>query len=390
MTRLERFIEALIITLILILAFAYPAMGQANRYSRDGLSFSYPAEWNLKDESDAQVQTVSLDRGKDEAKIIIVALRQQLTAAEAVQAQPAVTQAVADNLAQSMQQLGAQVERSTTTASIGGVQAQGVRLRATLHGEVGNADVYWLLQSNRLIHVLFIGSDAERTRAATAWNVVSTTLRVGMPPVAPPTQAAAPGDLNAYSYRQVTGNRIELYLDQWGRGYVHDLNHGAWVRVPDYSGRQAHHARLPQVTIQIHPSFCKTSDTMALMYAFGGLLVYDTGLYTAQNPNSAWVVNYEVSQRPQAFASISRSAVVNHIAQVNSSLALAAGTNWICVYDQTLHKWINYQAPIDDSTRELDRNLVLANNGAQVKVLNGPFCVYRLGTASWSCQGTGG
>ena len=386
MRRLERLIEALIIALILLFAFAYPVVGQANRYAQEGLSFSYPGDWTLKDESDAQVQTLSLDRGKDEAKIVIVALRQQMTAAEVAQTQPAVTQAVADNLAQAIQQLGAQIQRSAVTAAIGGMQVQGVRLRATLGGEVGNADVFWLVQGNRLLHVLFIGSDPERARAANAWNIICSTLRVGMPAVAPPTQAAAPGDLNSYFFKRITGTRVELYMDEWGRGYVHDLNHSAWVRIPDYSGRQSHHPGNQQTTIQIHPSFCKTSDTMALMYAFGGLLVYDTSLYSSQNPNQAWVLNYEVSQRPQAFASISRTRVVNHIAQANNSLALAAGTNWICIYDQSLHKWINHQAPIDDSSAELDRNLVLGGNAARVRILNGPFCDYGLGSGSWNCH----
>ena len=137
--------------------------------------------------------------------------------------------------------------------------------------------------------------------------------------------------------------------------------------------------------LQIHPSFCKTSDTMALMYAFGGLLVYDSSLYTAQNPNEAWRLNYEVSQRGEAFASISRSAVVSYIAQVNDALALAAGTNWICVYDPGLHKWVNYKAPVDDSTSELSRNLVLGGNGVRVRVLNGPLCSYSSGSGSWNC-----
>jgi hypothetical protein len=138
--------------------------------------------------------------------------------------------------------------------------------------------------------------------------------------------------------------------------------------------------------ITIHPSFCKTSDTMALMYAFGGLLVYDSAMYSAQNPNQAWRLNYEVSQQSQAFASITRSRVINHIAQVNDALALAAGTNWISIYDFSLHKWINQQNPIDDSSAELDANLVLAANGARVRILNGPFCNYTVSSGSWRCE----
>jgi hypothetical protein len=124
---------------------------------------------------------------------------------------------------------------------------------------------------------------------------------------------------------------------------------------------------------------------MALLYAFGGLLVYDSTMYNAQNPNQAWQLNYEVAQRGQAFASITRSRVINHIAQVNDSLALAAGINWISVYDLGLHKWVNYQGAVDDSSAELDQNILLNGASAQVRMLNGPSCGYAAGNGSWRC-----
>lgn len=381
MTKSKRFIRYLSVALILLTAsFAY---GQINQYTRDGLSFSYPPGWALKDESDAQTQTLNLDPGKDGVKIVIVALRRQMNAAELAEAQPRLTQAIVDTLAQTLAKLGAQVQRNSVSYPIGGVQAQGIKLRASLQGDTGDADIYWLVLGGRLIHVVYLGSDRERASATNPWNMICSTLRVGTPAIAPP-QSAAPADLNSYNYRRIVDKRVRLYMDEWGRGYVQDQNNDAWVRIPDYSGRQSHHAA-SQTIVQIHPSFCKTSDTMALMYAFGGLLVYDSSLYTAQNPNQAWRLNYEVSQRGDAFASISRSAVINYISQANDALALAAGTNWICVYDLSLHKWINYRAPVDDSTSELSRNLVLAANGARVRVLNGPFCSYTVGSGSWNC-----
>jgi hypothetical protein len=370
-----------------ILFLALPVLGivnQARQFNRDGLSFSYPADWTLGDESDANAQSVNIGKGNDEAKIIVVVLRRQMNATEMAQAQPAMTNAIVDALAQEITKLGAQVQRGSVSEAIGGVQAQGMRLRASLQGETGNADVFWLTLGNKLVHVVYVGSDQERARASYAWNMLCSTLRVGSGPVNLP-QSAAP-DLSSYTYRQITGNKIELYMDQWGRGYVHDLNNQAWVRIPDYSGRQSHHGAAQDMPITIHPSFCKTSNTMALMYAFGGLLVYDSGMYSAQNPNQAWRVNHEVSQRGQAFASISRSRVINHIAQVNDMLALAAGTNWICVYDLSTHQWINRPDPVDDSSAELDNNLVLSGNTARVRILNGPFCNYSAGSGSWRCE----
>lgn len=370
---------------LLAIAGTPAAMGQANRYARDGLSFTYPSEWPLIDESDASAQSLNLDRGQNEAKIIIVALRMQLNPQQLAEVQPKMTEAIMTGLAQEIAKLGAQAQRSSITENIGGVTAQGFRLRATLKGETGDADIYWLSAGGRLVHVIFVGSDTERARAAYAWNTICSTLRVGAAPVAPPAQGATP-DLSAYNYKQINGSKVELYLDQWGGGYVHDLNHRAWIRIPDYSGKQSHHAGAQVSPIQIHPSFCKTSNTMALLYAFGGLLVYDSTMYTAQNPNQAWQLNYEVAQRGQAFASITRSRVINHVAQVNDALALAAGTNWISVYDLSLHKWVNYQGAVDDSTAQLDQNIVLKATAAEVRILNGPLCGYSGGAGSWRCN----
>ena len=375
----------LISLLIVLVALAVGVSAQTNRYLRDGLSFTYPSDWPLSDESDASAQQLNLDRGQNEAKIMIVALRAQLNSQQIAEVQPKMTAALADGLAQEIAKLGAQAQRSSITETIGGVTAQGVRLRASLKGETGDADIFWLYVGGRLVHVIFVGSDQERTRAAYAWNMVCSTLRVGTGPVAPPTQATTP-DLSNYNYKQITGKNVELYMDQWGRGYVHDLNNRAWVRIPDYSGKQSNHAGAQALTIQIHPSFCKTSNTMALMYAFGGLLVYDSKMYTTQNPNQAWQIDYEVSQRGQVFASITRSRVINHIAQVNDSLALATGTNWLSVYDFGLHKWVNYQGTVDDSSAELDQNIVLNASTAQVRTLNGPVCVYSVGSGSWRCN----
>jgi hypothetical protein len=385
MTRrdLIRLLAATIVLLALGLVTELSA--QTSRYVRDGLSFTYPSDWPLTDESDATAQSLNLDRGKDDAKIMIVALRTQLSSQQLAEVQPKMTEAIAGGLMQEIAKLGGQAQRSSISQNIGGVNAQGIRLRATVKAETGDADIYWLHLGGRLIHVIFVGSDQERVRAAYAWNTFCATLRVGTV-ASPPSQTAPPSDLNSYTFKQITGRKIELYMDQWGRGYVHDLNNRAWVRIPDYAGKQSHHASMQAVVIQIHPSFCKTSDTMALMYAFGGLLVYDSSMYTAQNPNQAWQLDNEVSQRGQAFASITRSRVINHIAQVNDQLALATGINWISVYDLSLHKWVNHQGAVDDSTAQLDQNIVLNAISAQVRILNGPLCGYTPGSGSWRCK----
>lgn len=109
---------------------------------RDGLSFTYPSDWPLIDDSDATTQSLNLDRGRNEAQIMIVAIRAQMNSQQLAEAQPRVSEAIANVLAQEIAKLGVQVQRTSISETIGGVTAQGFRLRATLRGETSNADVF--------------------------------------------------------------------------------------------------------------------------------------------------------------------------------------------------------------------------------------------------------
>ena len=131
-----------LITLLFVLAFVPSAIAQTNRYMRDGLSFTYPSDWPLIDDSDATTQSLNLDRGRNEAQIMIVAIRAQMNSQQLAEAQPRVSEAIANVLAQEIAKLGVQVQRTSISETIGGVTAQGFRLRATLRGETSNADVF--------------------------------------------------------------------------------------------------------------------------------------------------------------------------------------------------------------------------------------------------------
>ena len=185
-------------------------------------------------------------------------------------------------------------------------------------------------------------------------------------------QSSQPTDLSRYSYRRVTNTAVELYMNQWGAGYLHDTKNNAWLVIPT----------TPNISIQ--PAYCKTSNTMALIYGGRGLFVYDSALYQATNPGRAWVSN--ISDNGVGFYSFSRSATANYAAQLNDNMAMAAGTVWIAVYDRSLRRWINHQGSADDSTASLSQYMVLTINSARIKILNGPFCNHAFGATTWQCQ----
>lgn len=210
-----------ILTLLLLslaVPFSHATPPQNNRYLRDGLSFSYPSEWQLTDESGQSAQSLNLDRGPNEAKIMIVALRAQTNSQEYAEKQTVVTEAIASALTDEIAKLGAQAERTSIGESIGGINALGIRLRASLKGEAGNADIYWLHLGGRMVHVVFVGSDEEQARAAYAWKMICSTLRIGSAPVQPPTQNAVP------SRRREAGQEITRDLSQPQRDSIWRIN----------------------------------------------------------------------------------------------------------------------------------------------------------------------
>jgi hypothetical protein len=197
MRRLSIVIYPLIILLFSFSVLSAPQDWQVSQYSKPGISLSFPSDWSLSDGSDAQSQNLALDRGQNEAKIVVMALREQMNQEALAQAQASMTRAILDNLTQSIAKGGEKAQESSVSVVIGGRQTSGVRLRTVLDGEPGRVDVYWLTVNNRLIHVILLGSNKALERASLAWSMVCSTLQIGdalMPRA--PDRAPNPGEQN--------------------------------------------------------------------------------------------------------------------------------------------------------------------------------------------------
>jgi hypothetical protein len=195
MRRLYIVIYPMIILLFSSSVLSSPQDGQISQYSKPGISLSFPSDWSLSDGTDAEAQNLSLDHGRNEAKILVMALRRQMGEQELSMAQARMSQAILNNLTESITQGGGQVQQIPVSAMIGGYQASGIRLRTVLDGEPGRADVFWLTVNHRLVHIILLGSDLALERAAPAWSIVCSTLRIGdalMPAV--PERASTPGE----------------------------------------------------------------------------------------------------------------------------------------------------------------------------------------------------
>ena len=160
--------------------------GGVEHFTKDGLSFDYPAGWTLEDKSNAQVQHLVLKRSDSTALIMVVSQLDpvhdfsQLHASRAAITQP--------YLAHIAQQLGAEVpgESGSQCLLVAGGLAVGHRIVGRLNQEPGTGEVYPLVKGRQLIHLFYVRKDKDEAVGAAAWKTLTETLKVETPGAASP------------------------------------------------------------------------------------------------------------------------------------------------------------------------------------------------------------
>ncbi len=171
--------------LISILAFALcqgvlaqttaPAL---KHFAAQGLSFDYPATIELDDRSSAVGQHLII-QSKGRAQIMVVSRFAQInTPEELTAARHEVVDSFIATMWQQIQTDDPNVSRADAKIEIANAQAMGVRMRAVLNNEPGNAEIYSLQLGSRLVLVSLIGSDREIAASAPAWLALRRSLKI--------------------------------------------------------------------------------------------------------------------------------------------------------------------------------------------------------------------
>jgi hypothetical protein len=160
-------------------AFAQsPAPNDLKHFADKGLSFDYPAAIIVDDRSSPTGQHLVIE-STGKAQIMIVSRFAQINSAEDL---AAARREVVDSFIETMwQQIHEQdpnLSRAPAQIEVSGVQATGVRLRAVLNNEPGNAEVYSLQLGQRLVVLSIIGSDREIAASAPVWLAIRRSLKV--------------------------------------------------------------------------------------------------------------------------------------------------------------------------------------------------------------------
>ncbi|MDX6446092.1 MAG: hypothetical protein QOH71_3166 [Blastocatellia bacterium] len=177
-----------------LLLLAIGALAQdpnVKNYARDGLSFDYPATWQLSDQSTKQMQFLELAQG--DVVIRIRSPREWLkTPEKEAHAKKLFQDQYVDEFVAQVEQAGMHPKRSPVTTQIAGADAPGMSVRAVMDGQPGGMDSYSRIVSDRLVNVSTIGSEKDFAKSAIAWNMIRNSLKVEAAPQPKATPQPSP------------------------------------------------------------------------------------------------------------------------------------------------------------------------------------------------------
>ena len=169
-----------------LLVFAQTPAQELKHFSAKGLSFDYPAKWQMSDQSTQQMQLVELSQG--DVVIRIRSPREWLkTPEKEAHAKKLFQDQYVNDFATQLEQAGMTPKRSPVTTQIAGADANGLRVRAVLDGAPGGMDSYFRIISDRLVNLSIIASDKDVTKSAAAWDTIRNSLKVEPPPQPKPS-----------------------------------------------------------------------------------------------------------------------------------------------------------------------------------------------------------
>lgn len=162
-----------------------------SHFAKDGLSFDYPKNWQVSDQSTQQMQLLELTQG--DTTIRIRSAREYLkTPEKEAHAKKLFQDSYVNDFFNQVQQAGMSPKRSAVTTQIAGGDAEGARVRAVLDGQPGGMDSYSRIVSDRLINLSIIGSEKDIAKSSGAWDLIRNSLKVEAPPQPSPPAAPSP------------------------------------------------------------------------------------------------------------------------------------------------------------------------------------------------------
>lgn len=170
----------IIISVFSLSAYAQSGGPELKNFAADGISFDYPAEYSVTDESTAQTQQLILTRKGSSVQLTIVAARGLVLSKELQAAIENSTEPLIKQVATKLTDGKKPPERTSIKTQVGPKEAEGVRLRSAGRSTT-TGEVIWLRLGLRLISMAFVRSDIDDPAGSQLWQTVRSSLKIEAP-----------------------------------------------------------------------------------------------------------------------------------------------------------------------------------------------------------------
>jgi len=175
----RNFLQLVALLLFCGLTVSAQAPGDAKAFSKDGLSFSYPSGWSFNDTSNTDAQQLTFGRADSDAQITVFVFRTPITSPEKIaEAKRVLVDKYVASTTKSFEEADPHAASSPATGEIGGVKSEGVKIRASLDGQPGMAEIQWAVIGQRLVVLTLLGPDKALTKATPAWDTLRTSIKI--------------------------------------------------------------------------------------------------------------------------------------------------------------------------------------------------------------------
>ena len=178
-----------LVGIVFCCAVANAQTPDSKNFAKDGLSFDYPAAWQLKEETNGDAQQLTLAKADSDVQIRVFVHKGRITPEKLPDAKKAFIDPYIAATAKQFVDMGAKPEQVPDSSEIGGVKADGTSINASLGGETGAAKIYWALVGQRVVVLTFFGPDKQMKQLTPGWDLIRTSLKVVDPKAVP---AASP------------------------------------------------------------------------------------------------------------------------------------------------------------------------------------------------------
>ena len=166
------------ITLLAIACCVIALVQTPKTYTKNGLSFDYPADWSVQEGVNPDAQQLTLGKPNSDVQVSVFVHKGRIAPEKLPDAKKAFIDPYIAATAKQFEQMGAKPEQSPDSSEIGGVKAEGVKISASLGGEAGAAKIYWALVGQHVVVLTLFGPDKQMQQLTPAWDQIRNSLKV--------------------------------------------------------------------------------------------------------------------------------------------------------------------------------------------------------------------